>query len=389
MNGSVLTRYGAMRARDGHPAPYDVKFWNIGNEPYGQWELGRTNLKYYVLKNNEFARAMRRVDPSITLLASGDMPDEMIIEGVAHSLHIKDTQVGICSKGDFTCGLLKHSWGYFEGITEHWYSRAGMRFDLARAERGIKLPHLEAGYVPAHQTLLQWVRVPSDRVHLKAEEWEAYQRRFPKMVKKKIFLSIDEYAYTGAPANLKLAMAYAMVFNEMLRHTQFLRMSAFTMGVSTLDFTRTRAILNTTGHLFRLYTRHMGPGLIPVKLTGNSPQPLPEQHLFGNFPHTNAGSPTYPLDMVAALSPHHRYLSLAVVNATRSRQQFELNVSGAEFAARATLWRMTGPSVRAADMLGHNPQVEVKKFVMRGSPRTLTVAPISIDIYHIPLAHAR
>jgi alpha-N-arabinofuranosidase len=180
-----------------------------------------------------------------------------------------------------------------------------------------------------------------------------------------------------------------MVFNEMLRHTQFLRMSAFTMGVSTLDFTRTRAILNTTGHLFRLYTRHMGPGLIPVKLTGNSPQPLPEQHLFGNFPHTNAGSPTYPLDMVAALSPHHRYLSLAVVNATRSRQQFELNVSGAEFAARATLWRMTGPSVRAADMLGHNPQVEVKKFVMRGSPRTLTVAPISIDIYHIPLAHAR
>ncbi|EQD71845.1 alpha-L-arabinofuranosidase, partial [mine drainage metagenome] len=97
MNGSVLTRYGALRARDGHPAPYDVKFWNIGNEPYGQWELGRTNLKYYVLKNNEFARAMRRVDPSITLLASGDMPDEMIIEGVAHSLHIKDSRVGICS----------------------------------------------------------------------------------------------------------------------------------------------------------------------------------------------------------------------------------------------------------------------------------------------------
>ncbi|EQD71843.1 alpha-L-arabinofuranosidase, partial [mine drainage metagenome] len=63
MNGSVLTRFGALRARDGHPAPYDVKIWNIGNEPYGKWELGHTNVKYYVLKNNEFARAMRRVDP--------------------------------------------------------------------------------------------------------------------------------------------------------------------------------------------------------------------------------------------------------------------------------------------------------------------------------------
>ena len=368
MNGSVLTRYGAMRARDGHPAPYDVKIWNIGNEPYGKWELGHTSVKYYVLKNNEFARAMRRVDPSITLLASGDMPDERINT---------DKHAAICSKGDFTCGFLKHSWGYFDGITQHWYASA------------VPGAHLAASPARPHPTLLQWVRVPSDVVHMKVEEWHAYQRLFPQMVRKRIFMSIDEYAYTGAPPDLKLSMAYAMMFNEMLRHTACLRMSAFTMGVSTLDFTRTRAILNTTGQLFRLYTRHMGPGLIPVKLTGNSPQPLPEQHLFGNFPHTNAGSPTYPLDMVAALSPHHRYLSLAVVNATRSRQQFELNVSGAEFAARATLWRMTGPSVRAADMLGHNPQVEVKKFVMRGSPRTLTVAPISIDIYHIPLAHAR
>ena len=389
MNGSVLTRYGAMRARDGHPAPYDVKLWNIGNEPYGQWELGRTNVKYYVLKNNEFARAMRRVDPSITLLASGDMPDEMIIEGVAHSLHMKDSQVRICSKGDFTCALLKHSWGYFDGITEHWYARAGMRFDLARAERNIRLPHLEAGYVPAHRTLLQWVRAPSDRVHLKAEEWHAYQRQFPQMVRKKIFMSIDEYAYTGAPANLKLAMAYAMVFNEMLRHTDFLRMSAFTMGVSTLDFTRTRAILNTTGHLFRLYTRHMGPGLIPVALTGNSPQPLPKHHLFGDFPHTEAGSATYPLDMVAAVSPHHRYLSLAVVNATLSPQRFALHVAGGALGGRATLWRMSGPNARAADTLGHKPQVLVKQYELSHVGRHITVAPISIDIYHISLTRRR
>ncbi len=389
MNGSVLTRYGAMRARDGHPAPYDVKFWNIGNEPYGQWELGRTNVKYYVLKNNEFARAMRRVDPSITLLASGDMPDEMIIEGVAHSLHIKDSQVGICSKGDFTCGLLQHSSGFINGITEHWYARAGMRFDLARAEKNIRLPHLEAGYVPAHQTLLQWVRVPSDRVHLKAEEWRAYQRRFPQMVKKKIFMSIDEYAYTGAPPNLKLAMAYAMVFNEMLRHTDFQRMSAFTMGVSTLDFTRTRAILNTTGHLFRLYTRHMGPGLIPVRLTGNSPQPLPKHYLFGKFPHTEAGSPTYPLDMVAAVSPHHRYLSLAVVNATHSAQRFVLHVMGGVPGVRATLWRMSGPNVRAADILGRKPQVVVKRYKLRHFGPRVMVAPISINIYHIPLVRRR
>ena len=38
MNGSVDTRLGAMRAQNGHPEPYHVKFWNIGNEPYGYWQ---------------------------------------------------------------------------------------------------------------------------------------------------------------------------------------------------------------------------------------------------------------------------------------------------------------------------------------------------------------
>ena len=57
MNGAVNTRLGAMRARNGHPEPYQIKFWDIGNEPYGTWQLGRTDLKYYVLKHNEFAQS--------------------------------------------------------------------------------------------------------------------------------------------------------------------------------------------------------------------------------------------------------------------------------------------------------------------------------------------
>ena len=54
MNGAASTPMGAMRARNGHPEPYHVKLWDIGNEPYGQWQLGRTDLKYYLLKHNEF-----------------------------------------------------------------------------------------------------------------------------------------------------------------------------------------------------------------------------------------------------------------------------------------------------------------------------------------------
>ncbi|HVT98530.1 MAG TPA: hypothetical protein VHE33_13585, partial [Acidobacteriaceae bacterium] len=83
INGSASTPMGAWRARNGHPEPWHVKYWNIGNEPYGSWQLGHTDLKYFVLKHNEFAKAMREADPSITLLASGAFPDEMTVEGQA------------------------------------------------------------------------------------------------------------------------------------------------------------------------------------------------------------------------------------------------------------------------------------------------------------------
>jgi alpha-N-arabinofuranosidase len=69
-NGSPATPMGKLRAANGHPQPYRIKFWNIGNEAYGWWQFGHMVLNQYALKNNMFADAMRKVDPSITLIAS-------------------------------------------------------------------------------------------------------------------------------------------------------------------------------------------------------------------------------------------------------------------------------------------------------------------------------
>lgn len=391
MNGAATTRLGAERARNGHPQPYHVRFWNIGNEPYGTWELGRTDLAYYVLKHNEFASAMRGADPSITLLASAAMPDEMTIEGIAAAMGIAGDQVPICSPADWTCGFLEDSLGNFAGITEHWYARAGVRFDLGRARRGLRINGMEAGYVPDHETVLQWVRKPSERVHLKAEEWQDYQRRFPRM-RDRIFLSIDEYAYTtaamGAPPSLKLELAYAMVFNEMLRHTDFLRMSAFTMGVSTLNFDRTAAALNATGLLFKLYRDHLGAGMIPVAVTGNSAQPVRAGQLVPGLVETAAGSATYPLDVVAALSPDRTSLTLAVVNATSSPQPLALHAMGLRVIGSPTLWEMTGGSLEAVNRLGEPAQVTVTQRRLAGTRASLSVPPISVDVYRFPIAMA-
>ena len=390
MNGSTRTRLGALRAHNGHPAPYGVKFWDIGNEPYGSWQLGRTDLKYYVLKHNEFAKAMRQVDPSITLLASGSMLEDMSIHGEARAKHEGDLPALYGSEQDWTGGLLAHCWGNFDGITEHWYAQPGRHFDLERAKALPPDASNEAGYVKVDQTLLEYARYPANIVHLKAQEWNGYQQRFPAMIDKKIFLSIDEYAYFGGAPNrgvdLKLALAYAMIFDEMLRHTDFLTMAAHTMGVSTLDYNATAAAFNTTGLVFSLYGDHFVPGSIPVTISGNSAQPAPKYPIGGDQPRTNSGSPTYPLDMFAALSPDHKFLTLAVVNATESEQKFDLNITSARAEAPLTLWRMTGKTLDAANRVGQQPQVTVDEIAINNAPHSLSVAPNSLSIFRIPLA---
>ena len=193
-----------------------------------------------------------------------------------------------------------------------------------------------------------------------------------------------DLALTGLVVLLFLALAYGMVFNEMLRHTDFLKMSAFTMGVSTLDYNRTSAILNTNGLLFKLYGDHFGS--VPVLLSGNSPQPAPKYPIAGDQPKTSPGSPTYPLDMVAALTGDRKYLTVAVVNATESEQNFDLSVSGLRLGGQSTLWQMTGKSLDAANRVGQPPQVEVKEIAIGEAPKTVSVAPISVNIYRFPLA---
>ena len=104
MNGPVSTRLGAERARNGHPAPYNVKYWDIGNEPYGAWQLGRTDLKYYVLKHNEFAKAMLKADPSIILLASGNMPQAMDLTGEMRAKDVDNMKAVEGTPEDWTGG---------------------------------------------------------------------------------------------------------------------------------------------------------------------------------------------------------------------------------------------------------------------------------------------
>ncbi|HEU4837047.1 MAG TPA: alpha-L-arabinofuranosidase C-terminal domain-containing protein [Pyrinomonadaceae bacterium] len=71
-NGPATSKYGAMRAANGHPAPFNVKLWEVGNEIWGNWVRGHSDAQTYAGNYNRYAQAMRAVDPSIKLIAVGD-----------------------------------------------------------------------------------------------------------------------------------------------------------------------------------------------------------------------------------------------------------------------------------------------------------------------------
>lgn len=71
-NGAASSKYGAMRARNGHAEPYNVKYWEIGNEIWGDWVRGHSDAETYARNFNRYRQAMLLVDPTIKFIAVGD-----------------------------------------------------------------------------------------------------------------------------------------------------------------------------------------------------------------------------------------------------------------------------------------------------------------------------
>jgi alpha-L-arabinofuranosidase len=368
-NGAVTTPMGKLRAANGHPEPYHIRFWGIGNEPWGEWQLGFMPVAQWELKHNMFAKAMRKVDPTIKLIAAGAMPDAMTGSKQAKRLNGQIVP-DYLSAGDWSGNLLAHCLDNMDLLSEHFYSTSGKRTDLTTGDKVDTGP----------QTLIEWERAPATQVRVKYEHYQQYLQRIPGLKEKPVPISLDEWAYIGAPPNsYKVVPAYAWAFHEMFRHSDLYQLGAFTFATAMISEDRTDAVLSPTGLLFKMYREHFGT--IPVEVSGDSPQPKPIYPAGGDQPAVNPGSDTYPLDVSAALSDDHKTLTFAVLNPSDSDQEMKLAINGAKLASRGHLWRMAPSTVDATITVGQTPGVEVQGRELNSLPVAATVPPFSVTIY--------
>ena len=366
-NGEAATPMGKLRAANGHPKPYHVKFWGIGNEMWGiSYQYGAMKLNQFEYKHNQFAKAMKQADPTIKLVASGAMPDTMT--GSKESLSLGTNLVPVyLSPEDWTGGLLENCFNNIDLISEHFYNYGGTHFSLAE---GKQVPN------DPNEPVTDWMRRPANHIRLKYEEYQEYEKLLPQLTAHPKPLNIDEWAYSGRGSSGKYPVypSYAWVFHEMFRHSDIFQMAAQTFATSLLAHNGTNVLLTANGLVFKIYRDHFGS--IPVAVSGNSPQPKPADPPGGEQPAVNAGSDTFPLDVVAAWTDDHRTLTVAILNPTDVEQPLKLNIAGAPLSGKGTLWRLA-----STEDNGQNPVISNSP--VDALPNSLSLPRFSVSIYKL------
>ena len=367
VNGAASSPWGARRAANGHPRPWGVRYWNVGNEMYGNWQFGHMTRDQYNVKHNLFAAAMRKVDPSLYIVAPGGFADEMTTgQGIVVSGQYR---VDIGSERDWAYGMFKNCWGNFDALATHAYPPENKRYNYTTGKQ-----------FDVQQTLNEWARQPANRVRTMYDCWEDYKKRFPALQQGSVKVFFDEWAY-HFQGDLKGSLAIALAFHEFFRHSDFIDMAGYTMATAWLDFDRTSSVVSAKGRMFQLYNRHFGKW--PVAVSGNSPVPPPQYPTGGDQPRLNAGSATYPLDVSAALTADRRALVVAVVNATEEHRTLDLAFERFTPGGHGRCWKLTGASLEASNRVAQAPQVQITENGFRPA-RTLSIAPISVELYEFP-----
>jgi alpha-N-arabinofuranosidase len=373
-----------------------VKIWGVGNEMYGPWQWGHLSIAQYAEKHNLMVRAMRKVDPAIEVIASGATPEE------ASWCYVENRQFGTFegrekvseplpfafgSSQDWTGALLKTSIDYIDYLGEHFYGYPNLVVDLAKE-----------AFVESDEPLQLKARRLSNRVQFKFEAWDEYVKRFPSLAGRSIRFAFDEWsprnrglAGAAPPTNHPMLnpLTNALVYHEYFRHSGMVGLAVATGGMfSVASDQHGDAIgLRMEGLVMKLLHDRFA-GALPVAVAGNSPQVPTKGTVAIDTSARPSGSPTYPLDVFAALAADRKTLSISVVNASEGAQDLQIAIAGVEVRGPVKVSQLTaptGPQPVPSGPMGRfsGPPATMAESTLPDPPRTVTLPPTSLTVYEL------
>src|SRR5664280_898111 len=204
------TWFSDLRAKNGHPDPYNVKIWDLGNEVDGTpWELGHKTADDYVKIGREAAKAMKSIDNTIKFVASGSSYYEPTGQWVEWN---RKVLIGL---GDLIDYISIHR--YWENSPDYYNYMGQSAYDF------------------------------EEKIKTTAAEIEV--AKVINNIKNPICISVDEWGIMSR--DLLSALPIAQCFNSFIRHADIVKMSNFTMLTSLLGSDKEKGTFKTP--LFYIY----------------------------------------------------------------------------------------------------------------------------------------
>lgn len=198
-NGDKNTKYGRLRARYGHPEPYNVRLWQVGNEVYGSYQMGHTNAEDYASRYLDYYQAMKKVDPDISMMTMGRDP----------GYHTDDDNA-------WNKTLFRIIGEKMDYLDIHRYVRGFRRWNELQSWDLTHLAEIYLSYPSQYDVIVNSIRDIAEKrnlhdVKLAVTEWAQY-----------LSLSPPQLPHPFSQAN---AVFYAGMMNCFLRHGDFVRIS--------------------------------------------------------------------------------------------------------------------------------------------------------------------
>lgn len=344
-NNAGDTIGGQWRVDNGHYEPFNVKYWCVGNEMWGPWQLGFMQLKQYILKHNEVVDAMRAAD------------DDLVLIGVGAVDQINKDYDPDQAKANklWSVGMMEGSGDHMELISEHFYSG--------------QTPWTETGELP----VLEHVVLMRDQIRRIAAEHRRLQPEIAELNGKTMPIAMDEWNYwhrdyqygeLGCVYDLKDALGTVVALHEFYRQSDLIQIANYAQTVNVIGCiktSKTEAEFATTGIVLKLYRAEWQP--IPVELPADA---------FGH------------LDVAASKSEDGKILTISVVNPTDAAFTLDLELAKLKLPKTATVWTITGPDHRARNAPGKERQVDAIESSANIS-KGLTAPALSSVLYRVEL----
>jgi alpha-N-arabinofuranosidase len=358
-NGTGNTYWANLRRAHGHPEPYHVRYWGLGNEMYGSWQIGHLSAEDYVKKARAFALVMKRTDPAIQLVGCGHNGwsdwDETVIEGLApiidwYSIHL------------------------YTGQADHYITA----FQSHQAERAIRI-------CAALIERARYAQRVSHPIHIAFDEWNVWYRTRTEQ---------DRVSGIEERYNLTDALAVATYLHGFIRHCQVVRMANLAQLVNAIApiFTSPQGLfLQTIYHPLRLYAEHMLEVALDVHVDGprhDLSKDL-EERTFGRVHRVADLGPFSLLDAVATCDEAGRELTIGVVNRDREqRHEATIDLGGAAASGEARIYEVNGPDVDATNSFEHPDRVGVREHrrAVTGHRFDYAFPAHSVSVLRVPLA---